>query len=375
MTRAVRSADIPKIQEAQRVLLSPTAHPRLDDWRDEVHATLKDLLGADLATFALPIPGETHIYSGDVDLGYLSQYPKTVKELAWHDAAYKKMRREGVWTRRSLNRPWATEFYRSEYYHEFVVPIRAFDAVGLALPMDGSIDTAILFLHHEKQTGPKFGRRGLEILRLLHPAFDAGIHALLDHRKRQGSLASVVDGADEAILLFDFGGNLVHQNPAAVKILSALDANSRILEAVKSKARCLVAELHTRGNDKKHCYLPASSVVNVVHGMFEIKGSYLCGESISDVISVMVTVRQKPGRLPERNETQDQFKLTQRESNVALLLAKRLSNAEIAELLNISEHTARHHTERVLRKLRVASRKHVGDRLRENRIDRGASAE
>ncbi|MDH5806038.1 MAG: LuxR C-terminal-related transcriptional regulator, partial [Gemmatimonadota bacterium] len=207
------------------------------------------------------------------------------------------------------------------------------------------------------------------------PAFDAGIHALLDHRKRQGSLASVVDGADEAILLFDFGGNLVHQNPAAVKILSALDANSRILEAVKSKARCLVAELHTRGNDKKHCYLPASSVVNVVHGMFEIKGSYLCGESISDVISVMVTVRQKPGRLPERNETQDQSKLTQRESNVALLLAKRLSNAEIAELLNISEHTARHHTERVLRKLRVASRKHVGDRLRENRIDRGASAE
>lgn len=53
------------------------------------------------------------------------------------------------------------------------------------------------------------------------------------------------------------------------------------------------------------------------------------------------------------------FRLTKRELEIALLLAGRASNHEIAERLGISSHTARHHTERVLTKLVVRSRSHV----------------
>jgi len=48
--------------------------------------------------------------------------------------------------------------------------------------------------------------------------------------------------------------------------------------------------------------------------------------------------------------------LTPREVEVLDLLAVRRTNAEIAERLSISPHTARHHVERVLRKLGVRSR-------------------
>ena len=63
------------------------------------------------------------------------------------------------------------------------------------------------------------------------------------------------------------------------------------------------------------------------------------------------------------------YALTPQEARVALLLAERKSNAEIAEVLFISYHTAKHHVERVLEKLGAASRKEVGALIG---MDRGA---
>ncbi len=54
------------------------------------------------------------------------------------------------------------------------------------------------------------------------------------------------------------------------------------------------------------------------------------------------------------------FGFTERELEVALLLAEGASNAAIAEALGISKHTARHHTRHVLTKLGVHSRARVG---------------
>lgn len=69
------------------------------------------------------------------------------------------------------------------------------------------------------------------------------------------------------------------------------------------------------------------------------------------------TAEQTP--LPDCCELRRRFRLTERESEVALLLAQRRTNKEIARLLAVSTHTALHHTERVLRKLGISSRRHV----------------
>jgi DNA-binding NarL/FixJ family response regulator len=57
------------------------------------------------------------------------------------------------------------------------------------------------------------------------------------------------------------------------------------------------------------------------------------------------------------------YGLTDREMQVARLLLDRLSNKEIAQLLNVTVYTAGRHTERVMRKLGVASRRDVRSRL------------
>jgi DNA-binding NarL/FixJ family response regulator len=56
--------------------------------------------------------------------------------------------------------------------------------------------------------------------------------------------------------------------------------------------------------------------------------------------------------------------LTLREAQVATLLVQGQSNSAIAEQLEISPHTARHHTQRILSKLGVHSRAAAGAKLR-----------
>ena len=65
-----------------------------------------------------------------------------------------------------------------------------------------------------------------------------------------------------------------------------------------------------------------------------------------------------------RRTIQARFGLTNRESEIALLLGRRATNREIASELGISLHTARHHTGRVLEKARLRSRSEVHRLLR-----------
>jgi len=67
---------------------------------------------------------------------------------------------------------------------------------------------------------------------------------------------------------------------------------------------------------------------------------------------------------PAISTLQQQFGMTPREVEVALLLAEGCSNSTLAQRLGISQHTARHHTQRVLVKLGVRSRAEAGARLR-----------
>ena len=77
---------------------------------------------------------------------------------------------------------------------------------------------------------------------------------------------------------------------------------------------------------------------------------------------------QSPPRPPSESagavRLQERFGLTGRELDVAMLLAEGRSNAAIAMALDISPHTARHHTQRVLGKVGVHSRAEAGARLR-----------
>jgi DNA-binding NarL/FixJ family response regulator len=70
------------------------------------------------------------------------------------------------------------------------------------------------------------------------------------------------------------------------------------------------------------------------------------------------------GVRPSQNGVTERYGLTRREAQVARLLAQGRSNQAIARELNISAHTARHHTQRILSKLEVHSRGEAGAKIR-----------
>ncbi len=75
---------------------------------------------------------------------------------------------------------------------------------------------------------------------------------------------------------------------------------------------------------------------------------------------IWVVVVERGRRQPvSRQELEEQFGLTPRESEVALAMADRMSSPEIASALGISRNTARRHCERVLTKLALRSRREI----------------
>ena len=67
---------------------------------------------------------------------------------------------------------------------------------------------------------------------------------------------------------------------------------------------------------------------------------------------------------PSDTELQSRYGLTPRQALVARLLAEGCSNAEVAERLGVSDHTARNHTYHVLAKLGTSKRARVAALLR-----------
>lgn len=81
--------------------------------------------------------------------------------------------------------------------------------------------------------------------------------------------------------------------------------------------------------------------------------------------ALKVAVTMRLARDQERAEplTLGQFGFTAREAEIARLLARRATNREIAEQLDVSPHTVRHHVENIFAKLGVHSRRAVAAQL------------
>lgn len=80
-------------------------------------------------------------------------------------------------------------------------------------------------------------------------------------------------------------------------------------------------------------------------------------------VLLVIAVEEDAAGLPGLARIQKRFGLTEREAEVALQLAERKRNSEIAQALFISEHTARRHTEKVLQKMGLNSRLDVRGEL------------
>lgn len=363
--------DLSRLGDAIRTLVSPLSHPDVDAWRRTVNRELKALLGADKATFQLPGHGSHDLVSDGLDLEALRSYFPFLRRLQSRlgvdrDWVFQRIASLGVCDRREL---WAGDldrFYRSEYFNEYIREIRAYDALMAAVPLPGHQVPAELYFHHDQRHGGTFGLRPLELLRLLHPAFEAGVRAQLALGAHRARLEASLDAVAEGALLFDLDGGLLHRNPAASALVESDPQGKRIEAATRELARAVgalkwspVSSRQRRPEEE-----PASRTVRTVGGRYRLRASLLDSGTggVPPLVVVTIESRRRDG-LPDARTLKKRFGLTDRQAEVALLLARRLANREVADALSISPHTARHHTETVLRKLGLSSRRRVRRRI------------
>ena len=366
MTLALSPHDQTLVAAATRALVSPLAAPSFEAWLCEVNRTLKELLWADKASFMFPVDsGDIRTVSDELSPSVLQTYMREkLPEIERRWAIRRRSVELGAFNRALVYGDRLRELYRSEYYNDYLVPNRAFDTMGMTSALTPN-QVVNLYFHHDRPTGRRFGPRGLALVRMLYPAFKAGVHASHMLFLRRHRIAAVADAVGAGVALADGAGRVVHRNRALLSMLQLEPEQARLEAEISSAARtCVAAAWGCRKLDRA-AQLEAATPrslgrrVAFANGVYTVVATALemdppvQGEAVAVVVE-----RAASGEFPAL-ALRSRYGLTARELEVTRLLGGGSSNYEIARLLGVSPATARHHTEAVMVKLGVHSRARI----------------
>lgn len=253
----------------------------------------------------------------------------------------------------ALLRDLGTEMGRLIWYNEALVParMRAFSGLTTQLPTG----EAFLCVGYDgRGRARRDAAEELELLQLIFPTLTAGHHAWASAGARQAAIQTQLDAIPDALLVVGPDGRTLHRNAALERLLAGEPERERVVAALHAMAAELRAPRGVRT-----VATPARTVTTAL-GRYALRASLasaaLWGQE--GVVQLAVEHAKTPAAVVALAATAAHG-LTAREAQVAQLLARRARDPEIAAALGISLHTARHHTEKVLRKLGVRSRAHV----------------
>jgi DNA-binding CsgD family transcriptional regulator len=173
-----------------------------------------------------------------------------------------------------------------------------------------------------------------------------------------------LDALDHPLAFFCPDGRLLHANRALEQQLGEPVIGEHLRRELDHFALTLTGLLRIRA-------VPSEQTVEeldvrdvpVAESHVRIKGSYVGLDLFGTGGSMLVTVETPPADPLSTESLRVRFGLTRQEARIARLLVEGRLNGEIARAISISPHTARHHTEKIMRKLHLRSRAEVAGRI------------
>jgi len=356
---SLKPFEVDRLTELVETLHAPFDYPDVDAWRHAVNHHARLLLEAHKVVFMLPGAGHAPVYCQRLDpdgfQAYLDYYHR-------FDVA------GGIALERNL--PVASlvelhgrdEFYSSEYYNDFMRVWDCNHSVGLVTPIDAEPGFAYLGVLRDKYDDPPFDAHERALLRFLLPAFRAGITTYLRLAADRVLLGAVLDASQKRLLVCDGRGRPVHASAALERTLAADPERPAIERQMHELARVTSDLTRDSVSAAQGIARVGQRIVATLRGRYQLTAS-LAGEAGPGPCGILVlleTLFREP--LPDA-ELRERYGLTHQEIRVARRIADGLHNDEVARGLQISPHTARRHTERVLDKLGIASRAQVAERV------------
>jgi len=361
VTISLVSADVRLLRKAMMQMLSPYAASSERRWLLGVTDILKKLLRADKGAVRLMNGNKMSAITEDVDDRALVSFAEYYHKFdAGRAVAGSVSRLPRVWTIDESYGDRLGEFYKSEYYNDFHIPWKTFHGLCVSHktnpgPLDG-----VMYFHKERRSSPEFDARAKAILRIFRPALRSGLQQEFA-AAQPDAVSSTIDQLTDGCALVTLSGISLHHNPALRRLMEK-DRHTSILPAAISAAVAAMASLASDQGCDGLVNAAAPELVLVDHVPYALSSCCLGHFAGINEPVILVTIAPADGgsRSGLLRAIDPGFKLSARESEVAILLAERKTNGEIASRLGISAHTVRHHTERVLKKLGLDRKSSVG---------------
>jgi len=347
------SRDVERYREATEVLLSPLDYDGVATWCAAVLERVERLFQADRAILVLPVQGRASSHIHSTSSGGLMRGRQAVGHDVWHNEALAEA--AGV----SLD---SIPFYRGA-----MAPNGAAYGSGMdpALPPG----EAWLSVAYSRPANNPFGvEGGLELLRMLHPAFSVGVRCLADSAGRREAIAHTFDSFGEAVMACDLNGHERYRSATLHRILEEEPEANRLLAEVHDLAATVARRRRSpSGNVAASVGCAGQRVVTTPRTRYALSAALVSADSFGLGGAVLVRLQEEGLTLPSATDLMDRYELTPRQAEIALLLAKGASNREVARRLYISPHTVRTHAEQIFRKLGIHSRKALALELHSGR--------
>jgi DNA-binding CsgD family transcriptional regulator len=206
---------------------------------------------------------------------------------------------------------------------------------------------------YAKRSAPAHTKHRLRLLAHALPAFRTAAALSLQLRQWRDTMSNILDRVAQPLALCSPTGRVLHQNGAFARAVGGRD-RERLADAIRRVSHgAAVTGTRERLRDSM------VSDTSLSTSRWHIVGGRLGWEFDGKAPSILVSLLPRSDSLKPDGELDELNDLTKRELEVLRLLRLRRSNTEVARALGISAHTARHHTERVLAKLGLHSRREV----------------
>ncbi|MGZ8413463.1 MAG: helix-turn-helix transcriptional regulator [Gemmatirosa sp.] len=372
MPLRLTSRDAARLAEITATLLAPAAGvERLDAWWRTAEAPIRDLFPGATVMYSVP-HGERMLHlSESIDAGMRRRMgemvgidPSTgrtrtqdVGLAAWHRARHAA--RMHLWNdaiNAELLAGLGTAIDRLSWYNDGLVPagLRTFSGLTSELPTG---ETVLCIGYDARGRARRDAAEELALMRLLIPTVHASHHAWAMHAERQAAMQAQLDRMREALHVVGPDGRTLHRNVACDRLLAQEPERERLTATMDAMA----AEL--RAPRGVIAVATPARTVRTALGAYALRASHAPAALWGVEGAVQLSIEPAHAAPVATPATAAVHGLTAREAEVAALLARRARDPEIASALGISVHTARHHSEKVLRKLGLRSRAHVAAAL------------
>jgi DNA-binding CsgD family transcriptional regulator len=353
MAIRLSSAEVTRLEQANNVLLAPLAYDSGDSWRRAAARAVEACLGGDGSSFALPVAGETMIAASPeimTALHTLSQPPQ------WIIHGLTERRRALRLTVTDWDELFTADLVRrTPFYNEIVRPHGLLAPLVMATETDeGGLPAAVSVYFSDERVARRYAPRQKELMRLLFPAFCAGLRTYLSYRRNSAALVALSEDAAVGVMFFDAHARLYRENEFFKRLMSAEPGRERVrAEAMSVVREILRGSIPTRQPTQPRA---GDSLVYTGYGHYRITATLLDGQASPESVVVVALVTKVEGKAANARALSTRFSLTEREIEIAHLLRTGLSSREIAVNLGISVNTARRHIESILLKLDVHNR-------------------